>query len=190
MAGSAGRRYTTSSVPGRPGNLANRGSAVADDKQDAPRPFDVKTVEFLLRLMTEHDLSEVDLKEGDQRIRLRKGSAFAIGNAAPAIAYTSPAPATAPSAAPAGPASPPAGPKLHEIKSEMVGTFYSKPKPDKDDFVKVGARINPDTVVCLIEAMKLYNDIKAGVAGTIREVCVQNGDFVEFGTVLFRVDPS
>lgn len=163
---------------------------MADDKQDVPRPFDVKTVEFLLRLMTEHDLSEVDLKEGDQRIRLRKGSAFAASCAPPAVAYTAPAPTTAgtPSAASTGSASPPAGPKLIEIKSEMVGTFYSKPKPDKDDFVKVGARINPDTVVCLIEAMKLYNDIKAGVAGTIREVCVQNGDFVEFGTVLFRVD--
>jgi acetyl-CoA carboxylase biotin carboxyl carrier protein len=72
----------------------------------------------------------------------------------------------------------------------MVGTFYSRPKPDKDDFVKVGSRVKPDTVVCLIEAMKLYNDIKAGVSGTIQEVCVANGDFVEFGTVLFRVDPS
>src|SRR5262249_2074578 len=82
----------------------------------------------------------------------------------------------------------PAAPKYHEIKSEMVGTFYSRPKPDKDEFVKVGSRVKPDTVVCLIEAMKLYNDIKAGISGTIQEVCVNNGDFVEFGTVLFRVD--
>jgi acetyl-CoA carboxylase biotin carboxyl carrier protein len=72
----------------------------------------------------------------------------------------------------------------------MVGTFYSRPKPDKPDFVSVGGRVTPDTVVCLIEAMKLYNDIKAGVSGTVKEVCVKNGDFVEFGTVLFRVDPS
>ena len=72
----------------------------------------------------------------------------------------------------------------------MVGTFYSRPKPDKDEFVKVGSRVKPDTVVCLIEAMKLYNDIKAGVSGTIQEVCVKNGDFVEFGTVLFRVDTA
>jgi acetyl-CoA carboxylase biotin carboxyl carrier protein len=72
----------------------------------------------------------------------------------------------------------------------MVGTFYSRPKPDKPEFVTVGARVTPDTTVCLIEAMKLYNDIKAGVSGTVKEVCVKNGDFVEFGTVLFRVDPS
>jgi acetyl-CoA carboxylase biotin carboxyl carrier protein len=164
---------------------------VADEK-DAPRPFDVKTVEYLLRLMTEHDLSEVDLKEGDQRIRLRKGSAFPV-TFAPPPPYAAPHPAPpAPAAHATGspPPPPPAGPKLHEITSEMVGTFYSRPKPDKPDFISVGARVTPDTVVCLIEAMKLYNDIKAGVSGTVREVCVKNGDFVEFGTVLFRVEPS
>ena len=166
---------------------------MADDKRDTPRPFDVKTVEYLLRLMTDHDLSEVDLKEGDQRIRLRKGSAFPV-TFAPAPHYAAP-PAAPPAPGAHTPGStasppPPAGPKLHEITSEMVGTFYARPKPDKPDFVSVGARVTPDTVVCLIEAMKLYNDIKAGVSGTVREVCVKNGDFVEFGTVLFRVEPS
>lgn len=161
------------------------------DERDAPRPFDVKTVEYLLRLMTEHDLSEVDLKEGDQRIRLRKGSAFTFGPPPHYPTAPQPAPpAPAPHAPSSSPPPPPAGPKLYEITSEMVGTFYSRPKPDKPDFVSVGSRVTPDTVVCLIEAMKLYNDIKAGMAGTIREVCVKNGDFVEFGTVLFRVDPS
>lgn len=166
---------------------------MADETQDAPRPFDVKTVEYLLRLMTDHDLSEVDLKEGDQRIRLRKGSAFPV-TFAPAPHYAAapppgPVPAAQSAAAPP-PAAPAAGPKLHDITSEMVGTFYAKPKPEKPDFVSVGSRITPDTVVCLIEAMKLYNDIKAGVSGTVREVCVKNGDFVEFGTVLFRVEPG
>lgn len=70
----------------------------------------------------------------------------------------------------------------------MVGTFFSKPKPDKPDYVTVGATINPATVVCLIEAMKIFNEVPAGVAGTVAEVCVKNGDFVEFGTVLFRVN--
>ena len=170
---------------------------MADDKRDAPRPFDVKTVEYLLRLMTEHDLSEVDLKEGDQRIRLRKGSAFPVPSFGPPPAHYAPpghsgGPTSpgSPAQATAAPVSPPAGPKLHEITSEMVGTFYSRPKPDKDDFVKVGARVTPDTVVCLIEAMKLYNDIKAGVSGTVREACVKNGEPVEYGTVLFRVEPS
>ncbi|HJZ53945.1 MAG TPA: acetyl-CoA carboxylase biotin carboxyl carrier protein [Gemmataceae bacterium] len=164
---------------------------MADEKRDTPRPFDVKTVEHLLQLMSEHDLSEVDLKEGDQRIRLRKGSAFPVGFSAPPshpTAQTTGSPGQLVPAPQASSPPAPAAPKYHEIKSEMVGTFYSRPKPDKDEFVKVGSRVKPDTVVCLIEAMKLYNDIKAGISGTIQEVCVNNGDFVEFGTVLFRVD--
>jgi acetyl-CoA carboxylase biotin carboxyl carrier protein len=163
---------------------------VADEKQDAPRPFDVKTVEYLLRLMTEHDLSEVDLKEGDQRIRLRKGSAFPVAFAPPPAHYTAAPPAPAAHTPGASPPPQPAGPKLHEITSEIVGTFYSRPKPDKPEYVSVGSRVTPDTVVCQIEAMKLYNEIKAGVSGTIREVCVKNGDFIEYGTVLFRVEPG
>ena len=88
-------------------------------------------------------------------------------------------------AAPAAPAS-----KLIEIKSPMVGTFYAKPAPDKDDYVKVGARVNPETVVCKVEAMKIFNDLPAGCNGVIAEICVQNGDFVEYDQVLFRVEPS
>ena len=165
---------------------------MADDKRDSPRPFDVRTVEYLLKLMTDHDLSELELKEGDQRIRLRKGSQTAF---LPAPAqYPPPAHHAAPNPAPtpaAHPASPPAPARnLLEIRSPMVGTFYSKPKPDKPDFVAVGAAVRPDTVVCLIEAMKLYNDIKAELSGTVVEVCAKNGDFVEFNQVLFRVEPA
>lgn len=172
---------------------------MADDKRDSPRPFDVLTVEYLLKLMTEHDLAEVDLKEGDQRIRLRKGAAIPAGflpTPAPyphaTVANTAPnsvAPALA--NAPGSPPPPPAPARnLIEIKSPMVGTFYSRPKPDKPDYVSVGAAVTSNTVVCLIEAMKLYNDIKAEVAGKIAEVCVNNGDFVEYNQVLFRVEPS
>jgi acetyl-CoA carboxylase biotin carboxyl carrier protein len=164
---------------------------VADEKRDAPRPFDVRTVEYLLKLMTEHDLAEVELREGDQRIRLRKGSAIPAAFLPAPAAYhphPSPAPANPGSAAPAAPAAP--AKNLLEIKSPMVGTFYSKPKPDKPDYVSVGSAVRPDTVVCLIEAMKLYNDIKAEVSGKIAEICVKNGDFVEFNQVLFRVEPG
>ena len=167
---------------------------VADDKRDSPRPFDVRTVEYLLKLMTEHDLSEINLREGDQRIRLRKGSPVSTTVLhAPPVHHPAPNPGFA--SAPAGtnpttqPTPAPAR-NLLEIKSPMVGTFYSRPKPDKPDFVAAGAAVKPDTVVCLIEAMKLYNDIKAEVSGTIAEVCVKNGDFVEFNQVLFRVEPS
>jgi acetyl-CoA carboxylase biotin carboxyl carrier protein len=159
-----------------------------DPDPGARRPFDVQTIEHLIGLMAQHDLTEIALREGERTIRLRKGGPAPV----PAPAYPPPAhyPA-APSANPgAHAAEPAAGKKYHEIKSEMVGTFYSRPKPDKDDFVKVGAKVKPDTTICLIEAMKIFNEIKADVAGTVAEVCVANGDPVDFGQVLFRVDTS
>jgi len=161
---------------------------VADEKQDTPRPFDVKTVEYLLRLMTDHDLSEVDLKEGDQRIRLRKGPP--ASSFAPAAMPAPVAPAPSPVApTPASHAPPPAS-KYLEIKSELPGTFYTRPAPDKPEFVKVGSKVAPDTVVCYVSAMKLNNEVRAGVSGTIAEVVAKNDEFVDYGTVLFRVDPS
>ncbi len=171
---------------------------MADDKRDAPRPFDVRTVEYLLKLMTDHDLAEVELKEGDQRIRLRKGSAIPPAvYAAPPVAYAPPPAGIAPSTVGGSPAAPagngsgsPAAKNLLEIKSPMVGTFYSKPKPDKPDYVSVGAKVSLKTVVCQVEAMKLFNEITADCTGTLAEVCVKNGDAVEYNQVLFRVEPS
>jgi acetyl-CoA carboxylase biotin carboxyl carrier protein len=165
---------------------------VADDKRDAPRPFDVKTVEYLLRLMSDHELSEIDLKEGDQRIRLRKGADAPVMVAAPAPVAHAPAPTpTAPAAgSPASPPPAPAGKKLFEIKSELIGTFYARPAPDKPEYVKVGTRVTPDTTVCIVMAMKVNNEIKAGVSGTVTEVVAKNEDFVDFNSVLFRVDPG
>ena len=153
----------------------------------APRPFDGATVEHLIGLMAKHDLSEISLQEGDQRIKLSKGGVVAYAPApVPVAPAATPAAPPPPHAAPTAPAAP-AG---LEIKSEMVGTFYSKPKPDKPDYVSVGSKLTANTVVCTIEAMKIFNEVPAGVSGTVREVCVKNGEFVEFGTVLFRVDPS
>lgn len=150
----------------------------------APRPFDVATVEHLIGLMAEHDLSEIALQEGAQRIRLKRGGAVTYAALPP------PAPAFAAAPQPtAAPAAPP-GKKLLDIKSIMVGTVYLKPSPDKDDFVKVGSAVKPDTVVCTIEAMKIFNQITAEVTGTVAEVCVRTGDGVDWGTVLFRVDPG
>ncbi|MBY0513741.1 MAG: acetyl-CoA carboxylase, biotin carboxyl carrier protein [Gemmataceae bacterium] len=144
--------------------------------------------------MGEHELSEVDLKEGDQRIRLRKGAAFPVAFAAPPPAHH-PAAAPAPPVAhaPGSPASPPpaaGGKKLLEIKSEVIGQFYTRPSPDKPEFVKVGSRVTPDTTVCIVMAMKVNNEIKAGVSGTVAEVAAKNEEFVDYGTVLFRVDPG
>ena len=163
---------------------------MADENQDTPRPFDVKTVEYLLRLMSDHELSEVDLKEGDQRIRLRKGP-LGVPAYLPAPLAAAPVAAPAASAAPSAPAAPASGAsKYHEIKSELPGTFYTRPAPDKPEFVTVGAKVKPDTVVCYVSAMKLNNEVKAGISGTIVEVVAKNDEFVDYGTVLFRVDPS
>ena len=153
----------------------------AETPDRSPRPFDTKMIEHLVGLMGAHDLSEIDLHDGEQRIRLRRG-ALAVAAAAPAAIPASP-PAPKAIAEPPKPAA-----AYHEIKSPMVGTFYAKPAPDKDDYVKAGSRVKPDTIVCKLEAMKLFNDLAAECTGTIAEICVKNGQPVDFGTVLFRVD--
>ncbi len=96
-----------------------------------------------------------------------------------------------PSAAAEAPARPaPAAPALKEIKSPMVGTFYKSPEPGADAYVKLGVRVTPGQTVCIIEAMKIMNEIEAEIAGTIREVCVEDSQPIEYGQVLFRVDPN
>ena len=166
------------------------GLHVATDPKAAqsgePRPFDVKTVEYLIGLMGKHDLSEISLGEGEHRIRLRKGFAPAAAHYAQAL--TTPAPLAATPSAPAEPAKP--AKNLLEIKSPMVGTYYSKPAPDKPDYVALGGRVGPTTIVCKLEAMKIFNDLVAEVSGTIAEVCVKNGEAVDYNRVLFLVDPS
>ena len=156
---------------------------MADD-QEMPRPFDVRTIRYLVRLMSANDISEINLAEGDMRIRIRRGPRV-VHTAGPSVATPPPAPTSAPTPTVAEkPAS-----KLIDIKSPTVGTFYAQRDPGAPPFVTVGSRVNPKTVVCLIEAMKVYNDITAEVTGVVREVCVQNKESVEFNTVLFRVDP-
>lgn len=165
------------------------------DETDKPRPFDVETIRDLVRLMSRHDLSEIDLAWGDERIRLRRGNRVITTGQVPAmlppVVATPAVPAAAPSApaAQAAQAAPPAR-KLIEIKSPTVGTFYAQREPGSPPFVNVGSRVMPTTVVCLIEAMKVYNDVTADCTGVIAEVCVKDKDFVEYNTVLFRVDPT
>ena len=103
-------------------------------------------------------------------------------------------PAAPPAAGPAAQTRPAEAAKpaktLLEVKSEALGTFYSRPNPESDPYVKVGSKVTAKTVVGLIEAMKMFNEITAGVTGTIAEILVENQQAVEYGTVLFRVDPS
>jgi acetyl-CoA carboxylase biotin carboxyl carrier protein len=139
--------------------------------------------------MSRHDLSEIDLREGDLRIRLRRGSRNGV------------APAAIPTSTPVAPPAPPAvevGPppvekpskQLIPIKSPTPGTFYSAPSPDAEAFVRVGSRVTPTTVVCVIEAMKIFNEIQAECTGVIAEILVDNQQPVEYGQALFMVDPN
>ncbi len=160
-----------------------------DDKpQDAPFDFD-KLVQ-LVKLMETHDLTEVSLRRGDQKWTLRRGSDPAAFAPRTTEAARQPLPGPAPAAAaPAQSASAPPDGTI-TINSPTVGTFYGAPTPDDSPFVSVGARVSPETVVCIVEAMKVFNQIPAEVSGTIVEVLVQNGDSVEFGQPLFRVRPG
>jgi acetyl-CoA carboxylase biotin carboxyl carrier protein len=149
--------------------------------------FDVRKIRRLVELMKEHDLSEIDLQQGELRVQLRRAGA------APAASTVS-APGRMPAAVnlPATPAEnvPPADdPRLVLIKSPMVGTFYAAPNPDAPAYVKVGDHVGPETTVCIVEAMKVFNQIPAEVSGKIVAVLVENGQPVEFGQPLFRVDP-
>jgi acetyl-CoA carboxylase biotin carboxyl carrier protein len=169
------------------------GSAVADESSNSPSPFDVRKIKSLVALMARHHLSEIDLREGEMRIRLRRGGprrAASAPEAPPAYAPVSPAPAVAaPSSSSPAEASKPAK-QLLTIKSPTPGTFYSAPSPTADPFVRVGSRVAPTTVVCVIEAMKIFNEIQAECAGIISEILVENQQPVEWGQVLFKVDPT
>jgi acetyl-CoA carboxylase biotin carboxyl carrier protein len=154
--------------------------------------FDVRKIRRLIELMNEHDLQEMVLRQGDTRIQLRRGGEnfIAAGPGAPPQPAQAPVhlPASAPvSAAPSPPAAPAVDPNVTVIKSPMVGTFYSAPDPDSAPYVKVGDPIGKETTVCIVEAMKVFNEIQAEVAGTITAVLVENGEPVEFGQPLFRV---
>jgi acetyl-CoA carboxylase biotin carboxyl carrier protein len=157
----------------------------------APTPgdiFDVKKVRRLIELMKEHDLSELDLKQADNRVRIRRGGEV-VAYSAPVAAMPRPAPAAEPAAG-AAPAQSAADARMLMIKSPMVGTFYKASGPDSAPFVKVGDRIGPEKTVCIIEAMKVFNEIPAGVSGQVVAILVENGAPVEFGQPLIKVDPE
>ena len=152
--------------------------------------LDIRKLKELVRLMVANDLTELDLRDSEEQVTLRRSrQADGQGTAAPA-----PAPAVA--AAPVGTASDGAAVAAAEatglvtIASPMVGTFYAAPNPDAAPFVKAGSRLDPETVVCLVEAMKIFNEIKAECQGTVEKVMVNNGDAVDFGQPLFLVRPD
>ena len=155
---------------------------MAKDKQSSV--FNVEKIRELIELMQEHELNEVDLKQADQRIRLRRGADQQI-----AYAQSPPVVAAAPVAGGAAPAdsTPADDPNIVYIESPTIGTFYSKSKPEAPDFVKVGDTVTPDTIVCIVEAMKMFNEIPAGVSGKIVEILVANEAPVDNNKPLFKV---
>jgi acetyl-CoA carboxylase biotin carboxyl carrier protein len=158
--------------------------------------MDVRDLKKIVQIMNDNDLVEIEIEEEGKRLRLRKPDAgaapvvTAVPAAAPAAApppAAAPAPAGGAESAPAA-ASEDAG--LHTITAPMVGTFYRSPSPDADAYVEVGAKIGPESVVCILEAMKVMNEIKAECSGEIVKICVQNAEAVEYGQPLFMVKPG
>ena len=155
-------------------------------------PMDVDLLKQLVQLMSANDLNTVDLRDGQKRIVLKRGAVTAAPAHMPyapsaqfqAAPYPS---ASGASSAPLPPIDEDAG--LVAIKSPMVGTFYTKATPDSKPFVSLGSSVDDETDVCVIEAMKVFNNIKAETRGTIAKILVADGQTVEFGTVLFLVKP-
>lgn len=162
------------------------------ESEPTPREvFDLDRLRQLLELMKEFDLSELDLCQGEQQIRLARGGVQEM-RMPMMMAPSAPPPAVAPApASAAGAAAASAdGPNIAYIRSPMVGTFYSRPNPKAEPFVKVGSSVTADSVVCIVEAMKVFNEIQAEIRGKIVAVLVDDESPVEFGKPLFKVDTS
>jgi len=156
---------------------------------------ELKDIKAIIDLMKKNSVSEFELEKQDFKIRLKRG----MNGSSPVVQYEDAPPLVYAGAAPGIPA--PAGPapttsaapgavNEAEIKSPMIGTFYRTPSPESAAYVEIGSEVNPDTVVCIIEAMKVMNEIKAEVKGVITQVLVENAKPVEFGQPLFKIRPA
>jgi acetyl-CoA carboxylase biotin carboxyl carrier protein len=155
---------------------------------------DLQKIKELIEIMKRNELVEVEISHGDDKIFLKRGqpqpvvpvaggdisTVAAVGNAAQALVRPEPTTVTEPQVKE----------DLVEIKSPLVGTFYATPSPDSEAYVEVGSYVKAQAVVCIIEAMKVMNEIKAEASGTIAEILVTNGQAVEYGQVLFRLRPD
>jgi len=153
---------------------------------------DLKDIKAIIDLMKKNSVSEFELEKQDFKIRLKRGgngvSAIGSSEDTTVFSYAPPSVISPPGVAP-GPAAAPASTEL-EIKSPMIGTFYRAPSPESASYVEVGSEVNPDTVVCIIEAMKVMNEIKAEAKGQITQVLLENAKPVEFGQPLFKIRPT
>lgn len=158
--------------------------------------MDINLIRRLVKLVETSGISELEIEEKESRIYISK-----YGPAAPGAVSYNVAPAQQPAVAAVAPATGSSVPapdlkpadvseKLHEIKSPIVGTFYRSPAPDADSYVKVGDRVEQGSVLCIVEAMKLMNEIESDISGTIAKIMVDNGRPVEYGQLLFLVKPD
>jgi len=159
---------------------------MSEPKPSSGTVFEIDRIRRLVELMKEHDLSEVDLRESRQRIRICRGPKE---GPRPAYGPPPPPPPAAGASAAAKPA-PAEAANIAVIKSPMVGTFYCRPNPKAEPYVKVGDPVDTTTVVCIIEAMKVFNEIPAEVRGKVVSVLCEDGEAVEFDKSLFKVDTS
>jgi acetyl-CoA carboxylase biotin carboxyl carrier protein len=158
----------------------------------------VEEIRELIKLATETGIAELEVQRGQDRVRIRRaGTNQEVTIGSPAIAANAPAPVALGAAAGAVPAAlfetardrtePPADPNLILVKSPIVGTFYEGPSPDAAPFVRVGERVQPGHVLCIIESMKLMNEIESELAGVVESQLVRNGQPVEYGEALFAI---
>ena len=153
--------------------------------------MDLRKLKKLIDLVQESGIAELEITEGEEKVKIVKGGAAAMAVAAPMVApVAAPAPAAArpaavqtAAAAPAGEAA--AAPEGHVVKAPMVGTFYRSPSPDAKAFVEVGQAVKEGDTICIIEAMKLMNEIEADASGSVKAILVENGQPVEYGQPLF-----
>lgn len=147
--------------------------------------MDIRKVKKLIELLEESDINEIEIKEGEESVRISRSSSVI---AAAPVMQAAPAPVAAPLAAPVAPAAP-AAPAVegHAVTSPMVGTFYGAPSPGAAPFVQVGQSVKEGDVICIIEAMKMMNQIEADKSGTVTAVLVDDGEAVEFDQVLVTI---
>jgi len=154
-------------------------------------------LENLLELLKKYELTEMTLQEGRRSVTLKRNvqqlpyisqSLPGIDSITPAAAPTAGQPLSEATAAAAAEATPPGSANWHEVKAPLVGTFYRSPSPDADPFVEEGDQVQVNDKLCIVEAMKIMNEIESPVSGIVREVCAKNGKPIEFGQVLFRIE--
>jgi acetyl-CoA carboxylase biotin carboxyl carrier protein len=157
--------------------------------------MDIKEIKAVIDLMRKNSLTEFEYEKDGTKIRIQRGpdgkpQVFTTTPGVPTAPALVPVPLAIPTATAPTPAPAPAAESLPSINSPMVGTFYASPAPDAPPYVSVGKVVTPESVVCIIEAMKVMNEIKAEMSGTITEILVESGKPVEFGKPLFRIRPA